>query len=205
MEQRIYSGPIEPRQLASALLDEWDQGATIAQALDAEGGVIIQIGQREGGWFGEEPRQALTLGIEAITDGVRVTLGQQQWYRQGGQIMVGGLIGFFPFFFAWPLGDFFRGPDAPLDAGLPGQIWQSVERYAAQAGAATGPTRRLETFPCPACGVANPQGAARCSACGAALERPACPTCGTANPPGARFCIHCGTQLRPDAHALGEA
>jgi ribosomal protein L40E len=204
MEQRIYHGPIEPRRLAQALLDEWDQGETVAQALEAEGGVVVQIGQREVGWFGEEePRQALTLGIERLDDGVRVGMGQQQWYREGGQIFVGGLIGFFPFFFAWPLGDLFRGPGSPPDAELPAQIWRSVERFTAREGAATGPTRRLATVPCPSCGVANPQGAQRCSACGSALDQRACPTCGSTNPPGARFCIQCGNQLVADTRAVG--
>lgn len=205
MEQRIYHGPIEPRRLAQALLDEWDQGETIAQAVTVEGGVVVQIGQRESGWFGEEPRQALTLGIEQLDDGVRVSLGQQQWYQEGGQVFVGGLIGFFPFFFAWPLGGLLRGPGAPPDEDLPARIWRSVEGFAAREGAATGPTRRLSTVPCPNCGVANPEGAGRCSACGAVLDQAACPACGGANPPGARFCIHCGTQLRPGERAVGDA
>lgn len=195
MEQRTYHGQIDERDLAQHLVDEWDRDETIAQALEAEGGVIVQIGQRGGGWFGDEPRQALTVGIEPLEDGVRVTMGQQQWYKAGGQVIVGGLIGFFPFFFAWPLGGLFGG-DEELDAALPARIWQTVERYASQYGAATGPTRRLSTMTCPACGVANPQGAAFCSACGAALAPADCPQCGASNPPGANFCIRCGANLR---------
>jgi ribosomal protein L40E len=205
MEQRVYHGTIDLHELAQALLDEWDRDETVAQALEAEGGVIVQIGQRSGGWFGgDEPRQALTLGIEPLEDGVRVTMGQQQWYKQGGQIFVGGLIGFFPFFFAWPLGGLFRGEDPPLDRGLPAQIWQTVERYTQQHGAATGPTRRLATVTCPACGVANPKDATTCSACGEALSAADCPRCGAANPPGANFCLRCGAQLRSDSLAVGE-
>jgi ribosomal protein L40E len=195
MEQRTYHGPIDERALAEALVDEWDREPTVAQALEAEGGVIVQIGQRGGGWFEDEPRQALTLGIEPVADGVRVTMGQQQWYKQGGQVIVGGLIGFFPFFFAWPLGGLFGGGDPPIDEALPEQIWRSVERFTEQYGAATGPTRRLATVSCPACGVANPEGAAFCSACGTQLQPARCPNCGATNPPGANFCIRCGTGL----------
>lgn len=194
MEQRTFGGPIDAGGLAQALVDEWDRGETIAQALEADDSIIVQIGQREGGWFSDEPRQALTLGIERLRDGVRVVMGQQQWHKQGGQIMVGGLIGIFPFFFTWPPPRLFGG-DEPIDEAMPARIWQSVERYAGQYGAATGPTRRLATVACPSCGVANPEGAARCSACGSDLRAAACPSCGFSNPPGANFCINCGAGL----------
>jgi ribosomal protein L40E len=197
MEERVYHGSIRAEDLAHALLDEWDRGDTIAQAFGAEDQVIVQIGQREAGWLSDEPRQALTLAITPLSDGVQVMMGQQRWYKdQGVQIFAGGLLGFFPFFFAFPLGGLF-GDGGEIDRGLPGQIWQSIERYTAGAGAATGKTQRLPTVNCIECGVANPQGAQTCSACGAALaERSRCPQCSHTNPPGALFCNRCGTQLR---------
>jgi predicted RNA-binding Zn-ribbon protein involved in translation (DUF1610 family) len=204
MEQRSYDGRIDARELAQALLDEWDQGETIAQALEADEGYIVQIGQRDGGWFGDEPRNALTLSLEPRAGGLQVTMGQQQWYKQGGQVVVGGLIGIIPFFFTWPPSGLFRGPDEPIDSALPAQIWASVERYTGRQGAATGPTRRLATVPCPNCGVANPQDAARCSACGAGLAPATCSRCGSANPPGANFCVSCGNQLRPLGRSVGD-
>jgi ribosomal protein L40E len=208
MEQRVYSGTLEPEGLAQALLDEWDHDDTIAQAFGDEDRVIVQIGQREGGLFSDEPHQCLTLDIERLDEGIQVTMGQQQWFKGGGtQIIAGGLIGFFPFFFTFPLGSLFGGGD-DIDASLPGQIWQSVERYVASQGVpapATGQTTRLATIPCPACGVANPVGAQRCSACGSELAAtPACPQCGHTNPPGANFCNRCGLKLNPAA-SLGSA
>jgi ribosomal protein L40E len=197
MEQRVYQGSIAPEELAQALLDEWDRDNTIAQAFGEAGQVIVQIGQREGGWLSDEPRQAITLQIEEVAEGLQVTMGQQQWIKDGGgTIMVGGLLGFFPFFFTFPLGGLF-GDEGTIDQRLPGQIWQTVERYAGNRGAATGKTQRLATISCPECGVANPVGAERCSACGTALMPSAgCPQCGHTNPPGARFCNRCGTQLQ---------
>ncbi len=196
MEQRVYHGRISPEDVAQALLDEWDQGDTMAQAFGDEGRIIVQIGQRSAGWFSDEPRQALTLGIEPLADGVQVTMGQQQWYKNGGiQFIGGGLIGLFPFFFAFPLGQLFGGED-DIDQRLPARVWQSIERATGNSGAATGATRRLATIPCPSCGVANAQGAERCSACGASLTTPsACSNCGHTNPPGANFCNRCGVQL----------
>ena len=170
MEQRTFQGQRAPEGLAQALLDAWDQGATIAQAFGEPDRVIVQIGQREAGWFGDEPRQAITLDLHAVDHGLEVVMGQQQWYRDGGTIMVGGLLGFLPFLFTFPLGRLFGGDD--MDATLPSQIWQTIERYTAQFGPATGKTQRLVSISCPECGVANPQGAAYCSACGSALAAP---------------------------------
>lgn len=206
MEQRVYHGNIRPEELAQVLLDDWDRDDTVAQALEAEDGIIVQIGQRTAGWFSDEPHQALTLSIEQLDDGVQVTMGQQQWYKGGGgQIMVGGLIGFFPFFFSFPLGQGQQNADGEIDQSLPGQIWQSIERYTNQGGAATGPTRRLSMITCPNCGVSNPAEAQHCSACGTALGAPiSCPNCGRSNPAYANFCIHCGTALQPTARSLGE-
>jgi len=201
MEQRVYHGTIDPIELANTLVEQWDVEETIAQALQDETHVIVQIGQREGGWFSDEPRNAITLGIEPIADGVQVTMGQQEWFKDTQiQFIGGGLIGLFPFFFAWPLGRLFGGDD-DIDQHLPGQIWRSIEQYAASVGgAATGATRRLDSRACPRCGVANPPVAERCSACGTSLAVAPpdshCPECGSNNPPNANFCLQCGRQLR---------
>lgn len=217
MEQRIYQTPIRPEELGAGLIEEWDRDDTIAQGFGEGDRVIVQIGQREAGWFGDEPRQALTLDIERTPEGLQVTMGQQQWFKGGGEVMIGGLIGFFPFFFTLPLGRLFGDDD--IDQGLPGQIWLSVEQFIsahtpapaapaqpAAPGAqpatapATGKTIRLASVPCPECGVSNPMGSARCSACGANLQaQPTCPQCGYQNPAGANFCNRCGSKLNPAA------
>jgi ribosomal protein L40E len=207
MEQRIYRGSIDPNALAQHLLDTWNQGDTLAQALEGDEGIIVQVGQPTGGLFNDEPHNALTLALEPLTDGVRVTLGEQQWYReQGGQIMVGGLIGFFPFFFTWPLGG---GHDEPIDPQLAIQVWESIEGYTRRDGATTGETRqlpqrasaatgettRLYGVSCPSCGTDNAPGAERCRECGTFLQARDCPQCGVSNPATANFCMRCGSNL----------
>ena len=160
------------------------------------------------------------MALEPVSDDLRVTLGKQQWYRDGGgQIMVGGLIGFFPFFFTWPLGG---GRDEPVDPQLKSQVWESVERYVQQYGAATGATTRLPQQPdaatgattrlpqpgaamgttsrlpgihCPSCGTDNMTEAERCRECGTYLQAHACPQCGVSNPATANFCMRCGSTL----------
>lgn len=207
MEQRIFQGNIDSNALAEHVLDNWNQGDTVAQVLQGDEGTIVQVGQRSGGLFSDEPRNALTLALEPTNDGLRVTLGEQQWYRDGGgQIMVGGLIGFFPFFFTWPLGG---GRDEPVDPQLANQVWESVERFIQQNGAATGSTRRLPRqseaatgattrlagIHCPSCGTENPPEAERCRECGTYLQAQACPQCGVSNPATANFCMRCGSSL----------
>lgn len=203
MEQRVYHGPIDPFDLAQTLLDAWDRDETVAQTLESDHGVVVQIGQRSGGLFGDEPRQALAVGIEPLDDGVRVTMGQQAWQKEGGRIVIGGLIGIFPFFFTWPPPQLFGGDDQPVDQSLPARVWQTIEGYTGRFGAATGPTRRLSTIGCPNCGVANPMGAAYCSACGAALHPVSCSNCGAVAPPNAQFCTQCGASLA-NARSVGE-
>lgn len=207
MEQRIYRGSIDPNGLAQHLLDTWDQSDTVAQALEGDEGMIVQVGQRTSGFFSDEPHNALTLALEPVSEGLRVTLGEQQWYRDGGgQLMVGGLIGFFPFFFTWPLGG---GSDEPVNPQLTSQVWESVERYTQQygaamgattrlpqpSGAATGATTRLPGIHCPSCGTENQAAAERCRECGTFLQARDCPQCGVSNPATANFCMRCGSNL----------
>jgi ribosomal protein L40E len=207
MEQRMYQASIDPNVLAQHLLDTWNQGDTLAQALESDEGIIVQVGQRSGGFFSDEPHNALTLALEPVSEGLRVTLGEQQWYRDGGgQLMVGGLIGFFPFFFTWPLGG---GSDEPVNPQLTSQVWESVERYTQQygaaigattwlpqrSGAATGATTRLPGIHCPSCGTENLPAAERCRECGTYLQSRACPQCGVSNPATANFCMRCGNSL----------
>src|SRR5688500_13925213 len=111
MEQRVYNGTIRPEALAQVLREEWDRGETMAQSFGEEHAVVVQLGQREGGFFSDEPRQTLTLEIEGTGSGVRVAMGQQKWYKQGLQFVGGGLLGFFPFFFAFPLGRLLGGDE----------------------------------------------------------------------------------------------
>ncbi|MFO7168118.1 MAG: zinc ribbon domain-containing protein [Chloroflexota bacterium] len=217
MEQRVYRGSIAPSALAQHLLDTWDRGDTAAQALEADEGIIVQIGQRSGGLFSDEPRAAVTVAIEPIEEGLRVTLGEQQWYSDGGRIVVGGLIGFFPFFFTWPLGG---GRSETVDPSLTAQIWESIEDYVARWGAArdrarplargaatgettrlpgsavTGETTRLPRIHCPSCGTVNLPAAERCRECGTFLGVRDCPQCGISNPATANFCMRCGSSLR---------
>jgi hypothetical protein len=77
MNRRLNGGTIgtaslSPNALAQYLLDTWDQGDTLAQALEGDEGIIVQVGQRSGGFFSDEPQSALTLALEPLSDGLAV-------------------------------------------------------------------------------------------------------------------------------------
>jgi hypothetical protein len=119
---------------------------------------------------GPLPKSAVTVALEPVSDGLRVTLGEQQWYRDGGgQIMVGGLIGFFPFFFTWPLGG---GRDEPVDPALTSQVWESLERYVHPDGAVTGATTSMSQQPEAATGATTRLPEQTSAATGATIRLP---------------------------------
>ncbi|RME31549.1 MAG: zinc ribbon domain-containing protein [Thermoflexia bacterium] len=195
MEQRIYRGEIDPQALADALVLQFNTGNLMAQRVGRGDNVLVQIATRDWDWGG--PQSALTLGISRVEGGIRVTMGQQQWLGAVADLAQTGLMALIN-----PLSLITRIDDiARSIAGLtlPQQVWEAVEHYCESAGARLAGALEEETVVCAYCGVGNPIGAAKCSACGAPLAaaRPiVCPRCGKRSGPDARFCSHCGTPLR---------
>jgi len=195
MEQRTYRGDIEPEDLAQALLARFDYGDMKAQMVKGdEGHLLVQIATREWGWGAA--RSALTVGIAPVEEGVRVTLGQQQWLDAAASLAITGLSALIN-----PLSLLGRIDDIARDVGkltLPDQVWDTIEHYVDSVGAKLGLAEKQLVVTCAYCGVGNPVGAGTCSACGGSLadvQPVACPTCGFILPQGARFCSRCGTKL----------
>ena len=195
MEQRTYRGDIEPEDLAQALLARFDYGDMKAQMVKGdEGHLLVQIATREWGWGAA--RSALTVGIAPVEEGVRVTLGQQQWLDAAASLAITGLSALIN-----PLSLLGRIDDIARDVGkltLPDQVWDTIEHYVDSVGAKLGLAEKQLVVTCAYCGVGNPVGAGTCSACGGSLadvQPMACPTCGFILPQGARFCSRCGTKL----------
>ena len=195
MEQRTYRGDIEPEDLAQALLARFDYGDMKAQMVKGdEGHLLVQIATREWGWGAA--RSALTVGIAPVEEGVRVTLGQQQWLDAAASLAITGLSALIN-----PLSLLGRIDDIARDVGkltLPDQVWDTIEHYVDSVGAKLGLAEKQLVVTCAYCGVGNPVGAGTCSACGGSLadvQPVACPTCGFILPRGARFCSRCGTKL----------
>jgi DNA-directed RNA polymerase subunit RPC12/RpoP len=195
MEQRTYRGEIDPKGLADALVTRFDHGDLRAQQVAGrQGHRMVQIVTRERGWGAA--RSALSIGIAPVEEGVRVTVGEQRWLDAAANLALTGLGALVnPRSLLWRIDDIAR------DVGkltLDDQVWEAVEHYCDSVGAKLGLAERQLVVACPYCGVGNPVGKGKCSACGGSLvdvQPVACPKCGFVLPKGARFCSRCGRRV----------
>jgi hypothetical protein len=145
MEQRRYSGSITPQALADYLVEQYNPKEDLqAQRLGEGESVIVQIGR---GDQPEEIRDTVTVSITRRPDGqagVMVTMGQQQWLTPKAVTFAAamGLIGLLVtpwalFALLWPLSS------AVGSMTLPGDIWNTIDLYAASQGATFGGSEEL--------------------------------------------------------------
>lgn len=195
MEQRTYRGEIVVEALADALVARFNTGHLMAQRVGRGDHVLVQIASRDWGWGG--PQVALTVGITRVEGGVQVTLGQQQWLGAIADLAQTGLMALIN-----PISIITRIDDVARSISgltLPQQVWEAVDHYCVSMGAALGIQAKEAVVTCPYCGVGNPIGAPKCSACGAPLAEAQpvhCPRCGFLSSADARFCSHCGAPLQ---------
>jgi DNA-directed RNA polymerase subunit RPC12/RpoP len=154
----------------------------------------VQIAARGRGWGAA--RSALSVGIAPVEEGVRVTVGEQRWLDAAASLAITGLGALIqPRSLLWRIDDIAR------DVGkltLDDQVWEAVEHYAESSGARLGLAEKQLAVTCPYCGVGNPVGQGKCSACGAGLAEVqpiSCPKCGFVLVKTARFCSRCGRAL----------
>jgi len=193
--QRTYRGDISPEDLAQALVLRFNTGDLKAQMVGHADHVLVQIASRDWGWGG--PQTALTVGIARVEGGVQVSLGQQRWLGAVADLAQTGLMALVN-----PLSLITRIDDVARSISgltLPQQVWEAVEHYCQSVGASLGMTADERMITCPYCGVGNPIGAPKCSACGAPLGEAQpipCPRCGLLNNPAGNYCVRCGAALR---------
>jgi predicted RNA-binding Zn-ribbon protein involved in translation (DUF1610 family) len=176
-------------------MTRFDHGDLMAQKVRGqEGHLMVQIATRQWGWGAA--RSALSVGLSPVEGGVRVTVGEQRWLDAAASLAITGLGAL-----VRPLSILHRIDDIARDIGkltLPDQVWAAVEHYVDSVGAKLGMSEKQVVVACPYCGVGNPVGVGRCSACGGSLaevQPMACPNCGFISPKGARFCSRCGSKL----------
>ena len=196
MEQRTYRGDIDVEGLADALVARFNDDDLRAQRVSGQDGhLMVQIATRERGWGAA--RAALSIGIAPVEEGVRVTVGEQQWLEAVASLALTGLGALIsPRSLLWRIDDIAR------DVGkltLDDQVWNTVEHYCDSVGAKLGLAEKQLVVACPYCGVGNPIGRGKCSACGGGLaevQPVACPECGFVLPKGSQFCSRCGQALQ---------
>ncbi len=202
MEQRTYRGEIKPEGLADALVTQFNGSDLKAQRVGRSDHVLVQIATRDWGWGG--PQSALTVGIASVEGGVQVSLGQQRWLGAVADLAQTGLLALVnPLSLIGRIDDIARSVSGLT---LPQQVWEAVEHYCESIGASLGMSVEETVVTCPYCGVANPIGAPKCSACGGPLgdvQPLVCARCGLLNNPEANFCARCGAQLSAQREVTG--
>jgi ribosomal protein L40E len=194
VDQKTYRGEIKPEDLADALVAQFDGGDLKAQKVGRGEHVLVQIASRDWGWGG--PQSALTVGIARVEGGLQVSLGQERWLGAVADLAETGLRALVnPLSLIHRLDDIARSVSGLT---LPQQVWKAVEMYCDSVGASLGMTVEETIVTCPYCGVANPIGAPKCSACGGPLgeSQPiVCAECGLRNHPESSYCARCGAML----------
>lgn len=194
MDRRIFHGNITPNDIAHALLAEYNRGNMQAQVMGTKGKLAVQIATRRSSRSGGHT--ALTIGIQAVEDGVMVEIGQQEWLGVAasiGQTAFSALRN--------PINLLHRLDDIAQDLEnmqLGEKVWQVIGRTVAGLGASYELSERLSRIACAYCGSANPLGEGNCCACGAPLgdaHPTACRRCGFAVSLEEEICPNCNQRL----------
>ena len=194
MDRRIFHGNIKPKDIANALVAEFNRGNMLAQAVGQSTKIAVQISTRTGAQSGGET--ALTVTVQEAEDGVMVEVGQQAWLGVAaslGQTAFSALRN--PFSLLGRLDDLAQDIE---NIQLSEKVWQVIDRSIASAGASLQLSDRLKRITCEYCQTANPVGEGSCIACGAPLgnvQPTACPNCGFAVSQMETICPNCNRHL----------
>ena len=143
MQQRRYTGALPAEALAESLVKFFDpQHDLQAQSFSQNGNTVVQVA------FGEDPakeRFAVTLGIVPDSDGLTVTMGEQQWMDFSGATsaavltLIGILVTPWALFgLLWPMSKLLAS------RALPGQVWSQVDQWVTMNGGVLAGAQTLE-------------------------------------------------------------
>lgn len=195
MDRRIFYGNIKPNDIAHALMAEFNRGSLHAQILGNKDKMAVQIATRMGSRSGGQT--AMTVGVQAVEDGVMVEVGQQAWLGVAaslGQTAFSALRN--PFSLLGRLDDIAQDIES---IQLCEKVWKVIDRAVANLGASHQLSERLLRIACDFCGTANPLGEGNCIACGAPLgdvHPTTCPRCGFAVRYEEESCPNCHQKFR---------
>lgn len=136
MQQRIYSAPISPEDLADFLVRYYEpQHDLQAQKFSEGGGIMVQIAH---GDVPEDQRHAVTVAIVQSKEDPQdlvITMGQQQWITTH-MISYTGMMGLLSiavtpwalFGLLWPITELIQS------TMLPNNIWHTLETFLLEKG-----------------------------------------------------------------------
>jgi DNA-directed RNA polymerase subunit RPC12/RpoP len=194
MDQRIYHGKLTPKDMAQALMGEFNRGNLRAQVFGNEKDLVVQIVTKE--WLQSGGQTALSVSLKQVEDGVAIGIGKQAWL--GVAASLGQTL-----FSAWrnPWNLLNRLDDLAQDIQsmqLSEDVVNVIEKTARSVNASYELSERLRRLTCEYCGSANPVGASNCLACGAPmgkLQPRTCTQCGFVIKTTESQCPNCGHQL----------
>jgi RNA polymerase subunit RPABC4/transcription elongation factor Spt4 len=134
--------------------------------------------------------------LQAVEDGVAVTIGSQAWLGVAASLGQTAIIAL-----RNPINLMGRLDDLAQDIEslqLSDQVWEAVETVAHQAAASTELSQRLRRMVCEYCLTANPVGEPACIACGAPLgevQPHTCLNCGFIVTTDEKICPNCRKPL----------
>lgn len=195
MEQRIYHGRLTPKDIAQALMGEFNRGNFRAQSFGNDKKLTVQITTSERLQSGGQT--ALSVFLNQVEDGVAVQIGKQAWLGVAaslGQTLLS----------AWhhPWNVISRLDDLAQDIQsiqLTEDVTKLIEETAQHARATFELSERLRRTVCEYCFSANLVGSSHCLACGAPMganQPQTCANCGYVIKPEESKCPNCGQVLK---------
>jgi RNase P subunit RPR2 len=181
MEPRIFHGSIEPSDIASALIANFNRGNLRAQQIGSGDRIAVQIATTPIAKSGGDT--ALAVTIQKFDDGVSVQIGQQTWLGVAASLGTTALSALRnPFNLLNRLDDLAQDIES---LKLTDQVWETISNVVHASGASYELSERLRRMVCEYCNTANPVGESSCIACGAPL--------GSVQP---TTCLNCGFVIR---------
>ena len=177
MNQRIYHGNIDPKDLATALMGHFNRGNWRVQQVGDSNKLVVQIATHDRPASGGQT--ALSVIVQRVEDGVSVQIGQQAWLGVAASLGVSAIS-----VLRNPLSLLNRLDDIAQDIEnlqLYDEVWRVIEGTTRMLGTTQQLSERLRRITCEYCRTANPVGEPHCIACGAPL--------GDSQP---RTCLNCG-------------
>lgn len=194
MEQKIYHGNLSPKDIATALMAEFNHGNMRAQSFGNDQNIVVQIATKE--WLQSGGQTALSVTVKQVPDGVLIGVGNQAWL--GVAASVGQTI-FSALRNPWNILN--RLDDLAQDiesVQLADEVNRVIEATMRSSGASFDLSERLRRLTCEYCGTANLVGESNCIACGAPMgtaQPHTCPNCGYVLKTNESRCPNCGYRL----------
>ncbi len=190
METRIYHGKFSPAVIAQNLVAHFSRGNLIVQQIGDGSNLAVQIASRDRASGGQT---ALSVTLQAVTDGVAVQVGQQAWVGVAASLGFSALAALLnPWNLLGRLDDIAQDIES---ISLKEEVWETIDATARTLGSGYELSDRLKRVVCAYCQGANPVGEATCGACGAPLgnvQPSTCKNCGFILTQAERFCPNCG-------------